>query len=149
MRPRAGVGRRPPACGFAGAAPAPCPRVAAPAARDGDAQRAQRGVKRSLTVARAVHGERRATVRSSSQVSCARPRYARTRSCCTHLTFPSNPTLIATRHVCARAQLLLTMLIGDGALARSRVRVAGWQANVERAHGIEDELIVECTVEAA
>ena len=37
------------------------------------------------------------------------------------------------RHVCARAQLLLTMLIGDGALARSGVRVAGCQANVERA----------------
>ena len=36
-----------------------------------------------------------------------------------------------------------------GALARSGVRVAGWQANFERAHGIEDELIVECTVEAA
>ena len=29
-----------------------------------------------------------------------------------------------------------------GALARSGVRVAGWQANFERAHGIEDELIV-------
>ena len=41
------------------------------------------------------------------------------------------------------------MLIGDGALTRSRVRVAEWQAKVERAHGIEDERIVEYTVEAA
>ena len=66
-----------------------------------------------------------------------------------HLALSPIPTLIATRHVCVRAQLLLTMLIGDGALARSGVRVAGCQANVERAHSIEDELIVELTVDAA
>ena len=35
------------------------------------------------------------------------------------------------------------MLIGDGALARSRVRVAGWQAIVEGALDVEDELIIE------